>query len=753
MSEDRRQPATDESERVAPLHPSDPQEIAASFEDENGNGDPDPPPKMGRLWKRVDGVLRGDPDPPPKLGRKSGPAFAPVPEPQPEGAAFRGVLFQAFDIELSPQGDGAVKALLRSDAANFAPEISFQLPLSEEERESVDAYFLQEADRHDTNRLSESPARHEADPGETSIETLEGIGAKLSKALFADDVQLWFGMAMGSVQGAGQDEGSKGLRIRLVLDPVQHPQGLGEVAGLPWELLLDPLRHTFLNRSPFTPVVRRMTSKTPKKSMLVPPPWRILAVASDPAKLPILDLERELQNIQSAVRERPTIEVDVVWNPSLAELRAEIQRVRPHILHFMGHGRFDEEVGQGLLALTQSNGEAQPATGEALELADATRELCLVVLNTCYSGAIPDQPSHDIYDGVASSLVKAGVPAVVAMQYPISDKAAIDFSTGFYRAIAQGAAVETAVGMGRQAIQGADKSSGEWAIPVLYLAPDEGRIFDMNAAKNAQRHQRLGVWSQQPKDPGQRVIGWDILQAADDLLDLTSAFDGRAIRSHELWKQEVYPDLQQFFLHTVSGTLPVDIYFAAHTTVAFASGYILEAKSGLDVTIQQFSHQKGLQEFGTSGGGEVRLPTWDDIADVVLDQAPGDVAVAVGLTHDVLQDVRTFLDRERARLSDDGKAPDRSVSRIMVAGVQGGPGMNSVLNGAHALRLAQQLAARIRTRGVEEREGTLHLFMAAPNAFVFRLGQLARAFGAIQLYEYAFDTSKPGGYTPSLRLP
>ncbi len=91
----------------------------------------------------------------------------------------------------------------------------------------------------------------------------------------------------------------------------------------------------------------------------------------------------------------------------------------------------------------------------------------LVVLNarhTARSGSSEGDP----YGGVAAALVRSGMPAVVAMQRPISDGAAIAFSAAFYRQLAAGAGLETALTEGRQAIHTLSPAGDEWAIPVLF---------------------------------------------------------------------------------------------------------------------------------------------------------------------------------------------------------------------------------------------------------------------------------------------
>ncbi len=47
----------------------------------------------------------------------------------------------------------------------------------------------------------------------------------------------------------------------------------------------------------------------------------------------------------------------------------------------------------------------------------------------------------------------------------------------------------------------------------------------------------------------------------------------------------------------------------------------------------------------------------------------------------------------------------------------------------------------------------MHLFAAAPNAFLFYLAQHARTFGKTVIYEYDFEGGELGAYSPSLTFP
>lgn len=102
----------------------------------------------------------------------------------------------------------------------------------------------------------------------------------------------------------------------------------------------------------------------------------------------------------------------------------------------------------------------------------------LVVLTTC-DAAHRDQMRFR-WSSVAAALLRAGVPVVVGMQFAISDKAAIEFSKGFYKAVAQGLSVDEAVGHGREKLKVATKDSplADFGLPVLYTRTKHLQAFE-----------------------------------------------------------------------------------------------------------------------------------------------------------------------------------------------------------------------------------------------------------------------------------
>jgi hypothetical protein len=98
--------------------------------------------------------------------------------------------------------------------------------------------------------------------------------------------------------------------------------------------------------------------------------------------------------------------------------------------------------------------------------------LRLVVLNCCEGAR---GTADDGRASPAAALVQCGIAAVVAMQFPISDSAAIQLAGGFYDKLADGWPLEAALTFARQMIQ--VKSPTEWGIPALFTSVKSGQLF------------------------------------------------------------------------------------------------------------------------------------------------------------------------------------------------------------------------------------------------------------------------------------
>lgn len=359
-----------------------------------------------------------------------------------------------FDLDLliDKHGDGYRARVLRSPAGD-GQAVTFDRLFSDLELENF--LLKMGRSRGQTRRIESAP-----------VTAAKQFGDRLFAAVFTGQV----GECLRRSVDRAQDEGAM-LRIRLWLSDCP------ELGDLPWEFLYDKEDDWFVALSGATPVVRYLQLPNQPRPLSVTLPLRILAIRSEPTDYPGLGLEAEWSQVMASLNEfinEGAVTVADLAAPTLSELRRVLLREQFHVLHYMGHGGFTAENG-GVLVFTDRAGCGMPVTGEQLSvmLRDHT-SLQLAVLNACEAGRT--DPA-DPFGGIADTLVRRGIPAVIAMQFEISDVAAIEFAPALYGALAAGRPVDAAVAEARKAIYAV--SSLEWATPTLHLRADNAHLFDI----------------------------------------------------------------------------------------------------------------------------------------------------------------------------------------------------------------------------------------------------------------------------------
>lgn len=302
--------------------------------------------------------------------------------------------------------------------------------------------------------------------GPAAEQPVRDVGQQLFQALFTGPV---YGMYRASL-GVAQQQGK---RLRVVLR-LTAP----ELAALPWETLFDPETGTYVCRH--EPLVRHVPAPYTADPVEVRPPLRILGLVASPRGLAPLDVEAEKGHLAEALAE-PVADglVELVWVPEATweAVHARLLAGEWHVLHFVGHGDYDTETDEGVLALVGSDGRADLVGADRIAdlLGEAQPTPQLVVLNSCSSG---QAGVNDLFSGTAATLARGGISAVAAMQFTISDTAAIAFTRGFYTAIAHGRDVDEAARSGRISILGMPRSL-EWVTPVLYVRGQARQLFTL----------------------------------------------------------------------------------------------------------------------------------------------------------------------------------------------------------------------------------------------------------------------------------
>jgi len=314
------------------------------------------------------------------------------------------------------------------------------------------------------------------------------FGRHLFESVFVGEIRDVYRMSLAEARRA-----ERGLRVTLQLAQVP------ELMDVPWEYLYDD--PSFLSISAWTPVVRYLDLSRPRPPLAVKPPLRILGMVSSPSDVEPLDVDEERARLERSLKplcDDGRVEIDWTEEASLTGLLRRLQRGTFHVFHYIGHGAYDTVVDDGVVLLEDRSGHSQQVSGSQLGtiLCDH-RSLRLAILNAC-EGARTS--STDPFAGVASSLVQRELPAVIAMQFEITDEAAIVFSEFFYDALALGYSVDNALAHARQGVY-ASGNEVEWATPVLLLRVADGKLFDVDWQQARTPEPHTSVALKPPQEP------------------------------------------------------------------------------------------------------------------------------------------------------------------------------------------------------------------------------------------------------------
>lgn len=303
---------------------------------------------------------------------------------------------------------------------------------------------------------------------ETKLEIpVRRFGKQLSAYVFTPAIRSLY---QQTVEHARHNDGHVSIVIRVNDQTIQR---------LPWELMWDEVAGDYFALR--TPIIRTAPSAVITADTLVTDSQlRVLVVAANPSDFPYLDIDKERTRLEHAVA--PLVDsgrMALTWLDG--DRHIDLQNAlrgpqRWHMLHFIGHGGFDEHKDEGYIALVRDEATtADHVTATELNrLLAAQDKLRLVVLNACETGRAA---IDNFYASTAAALVNNGVAAVVAMQYPITDGAAAEFAKMLYADIAAYQPLDQAVLGARVSLARYTPTTMEWATPVLYLQNSDARLF------------------------------------------------------------------------------------------------------------------------------------------------------------------------------------------------------------------------------------------------------------------------------------
>lgn len=275
------------------------------------------------------------------------------------------------------------------------------------------------------------------------------------------------------VEARAAAQSSHHLRLRLDL----HAPA---VAALPWETLADPRRRRTLAADRSIALVRTATDvdfvERPRPLQSHWPVKILIVAAEEPGNI---DAAREIERIRVSLAPLipGQIEIEIFAGRfDIHSLRRRLQESRPDILHVISHGETDGLYLWEDEELTLVSASQLAAT---LALVDSVK---LVFLNACLAGQ-PDGTTP--FASLAQRLLQTGIPAVIAMQFEVLDRAAADFAGFLYEALVSGpcqGAIDVAVSIARSGLYISDPDRINYATPLLWLNAPDGIILQLSGA-------------------------------------------------------------------------------------------------------------------------------------------------------------------------------------------------------------------------------------------------------------------------------
>ena len=286
------------------------------------------------------------------------------------------------------------------------------------------------------------------------------------------------------------------LQIRLASrDP--------RVLSWPWEALRDPAAGPL---GPYAIVERRLAAAEPPQAVTELPGERlnILLIIARPAAEADIRYRSISQPLLELIAEQNLpVHVHVLRPPTTRELFEHLQE-HPgayHVLHFDGHGAYDRG---GYLVFEDATGGREFVSAENLGKLLKRSSIPLVVLNACQSAML--EVTDSVFASVATALLGAGVPSVVAMSTTLYLSSALEFIPAFYRSLFHSNVASAVRDARRQMAEHPLRSAArgvhelrDWLVPVLYQAQD----IDLALASPVQTEPSAA------RNPPQALVGRD----------------------------------------------------------------------------------------------------------------------------------------------------------------------------------------------------------------------------------------------------
>jgi len=340
-------------------------------------------------------------------------------------------------------------------------------------------------------------------PAKKIEDKLISLGKALYDAIF-DNKE-----AEGALRAWKNHSSECDLRFSIMVDR-ESGTGATELLSIPWELLHDGDAYLFKGAHPVA-IRRQLPNEKPMDIVLSKLPLRILLVTARPEDESAAYIDHRVSALPLVTAIENLGELATIKVLSPATFPAMIEEIKKayeagtdvayDVIHFDGHGIFDEKKGLGAPSFEdpKSSDKLCHRKSElihAKEIAGYLRQyrIPLVFLEACQSAKAGVKPAAS----VAAALLEQGTASVIAMTHSVLVETATRFVEKFYTAIAQGATIGKAVLDARHSLAldtnrgklfgGGDLKLHDWFVPVLYQDENDPRLFTHIPLKQEEYH-------------------------------------------------------------------------------------------------------------------------------------------------------------------------------------------------------------------------------------------------------------------------
>jgi CHAT domain-containing protein len=327
--------------------------------------------------------------------------------------------------------------------------------------------------------------------------TFEVLGQYLYQAIFPGPIADGFDDAKHAAE-------QHGAPLRVVLRFEQNGDGNNDLATYAWEFLYHPAdpsvgRAGFFIGAETNLTLSRLLAfddqrpELPKGDL----PLRVLFVVSTPKSLEPriarslgIQASREQRAEYDDDRDKLTkfllelqsdasrLEVQTIASWDSARITRALTERAFNIIHVVGVCRSAGESGEVDVALPGENDyptwQSAQVIVDMLKQAAEGGNLGLVVLHLC---EVRPSDYAATFERLAPRLVQAGIPAVLAMQYPVPAKKATSFTETFYELLTQGKEIGQAVQEARRSLLAESRGDRGFGTPALYLQSVDGQLL------------------------------------------------------------------------------------------------------------------------------------------------------------------------------------------------------------------------------------------------------------------------------------